>query len=114
MDSPYDFRFLALLNSLRGLCLHRAIRALNLVVLWPLAAGVVAQPVVAPLPTAATVADAPSTTATPTWTQWQIRTKTYNFDTGDTVTKMEYALFVPTSYRREVKTPLVVALHGLY
>jgi poly(3-hydroxybutyrate) depolymerase len=27
---------------------------------------------------------------------------------------MEYALFVPTTYDKEKKTPLVVALHGLY
>lgn len=35
-------------------------------------------------------------------------------DGGDKGVKLEYDLFVPTSYDKAKKTPLVVALHGLY
>jgi len=41
----------------------------------------------------------------------RVRKKTYDFK--DAGKEMEYALFVPSSYDKEKKTPLVVALHGL-
>jgi poly(3-hydroxybutyrate) depolymerase len=44
----------------------------------------------------------------------QIQKKTYEFKSGDTAVAMEYALFVPSTYDKAKKTPLVVALHGLY
>lgn len=44
-------------------------------------------------------------------TQARIEKKTYEFK--DAGKEMEYALFVPTTYDRAKKTPLMVALHGL-
>lgn len=44
-------------------------------------------------------------------TQARIQKKTYDFK--DAGKEMEYALFVPTTYSKEKKSPLVVALHGL-
>ncbi len=44
-------------------------------------------------------------------TQDRIQKKTYEFK--DAGKDMEYALFVPTGYDKDKKTPLVVALHGL-
>ena len=44
-------------------------------------------------------------------TQARIQKKTYEFK--DAGKEMEYALFVPSKYEKEKKTPLVVALHGL-
>ena len=44
-------------------------------------------------------------------TQSRIQKKTYDFKEAGK--EMEYALFVPTKYDKEKKTPLVVALHGL-
>jgi poly(3-hydroxybutyrate) depolymerase len=44
-------------------------------------------------------------------TQSRIEKKTYDFK--DAKKEMEYALFVPSGYDKEKKTPLVVALHGL-
>jgi poly(3-hydroxybutyrate) depolymerase len=41
----------------------------------------------------------------------RIQKKTYDFK--DAGKEMEYALFVPSTYDKEKKTPLVVALHGL-
>jgi poly(3-hydroxybutyrate) depolymerase len=42
----------------------------------------------------------------------RIEKKTYHFEEADK--DIEYALFVPSTYDKEKKTPLVVALHGLY
>jgi len=44
-------------------------------------------------------------------TQSRIEKKTYEFK--DAGKEMEYALFVPTTYDKEKKSPLMVALHGL-
>src|SRR5262245_45777361 len=44
-------------------------------------------------------------------TQARIQKKTYDFK--DAKKEMEYALFVPTTYDKDKKTPLLVALHGL-
>jgi poly(3-hydroxybutyrate) depolymerase len=44
-------------------------------------------------------------------THARIQKKTYDFK--DAGKEMEYALFVPSKYDKEKKTPLVVALHGL-
>src|SRR5262245_56496357 len=44
-------------------------------------------------------------------TQSRIEKKTYQFKEADK--EMEYALFVPSTYDKEKKTPLMVALHGL-
>lgn len=44
-------------------------------------------------------------------TQSRIEKKTYEFK--DAGKEMEYALFVPSTYDKAKKTPLVVALHGL-
>jgi poly(3-hydroxybutyrate) depolymerase len=44
-------------------------------------------------------------------TQGRIQKKTYDFK--DAGREMEYALFVPSKYDKEKKTPLMVALHGL-
>src|SRR6516162_4084662 len=41
----------------------------------------------------------------------RIQKKTYDFK--EAKKEMEYALFVPSKYDKEKKTPLVVALHGL-
>src|SRR5262249_9577589 len=41
----------------------------------------------------------------------RIEKKTYEFQEAGK--EMEYALFVPSKYDKEKKTPLVVALHGL-
>jgi poly(3-hydroxybutyrate) depolymerase len=47
--------------------------------------------------------------------QSQVERKTYDFkETGGASKQMEYALFVPSGYDQAKKTPLVVALHGLY
>jgi poly(3-hydroxybutyrate) depolymerase len=40
-----------------------------------------------------------------------VETKTYDFKEAGK--EMEYALFVPTTYHKDKKTPLIVALHGL-
>lgn len=45
-------------------------------------------------------------------TKSRIEKKTYFFKEADK--DMEYALFVPSTYDKEKKTPLVVALHGLF
>jgi predicted peptidase len=45
-------------------------------------------------------------------TQARIQKKTYDFKEAGK--EMEYALFVPSKYDKEKKTPLVVALHGLF
>lgn len=42
----------------------------------------------------------------------RIQKKTYPFKDADK--DMEYALFVPSKYDKAKKTPLVIALHGLY
>lgn len=42
----------------------------------------------------------------------RIQKKTYDFK--DAGKEMEYALFVPTSYAKDKKTPLVILLHGLF
>jgi len=42
----------------------------------------------------------------------RIQKKTYDFK--DAGKEMEYALFVPSKYDKDKKTPLVIALHGLY
>src|SRR5947209_13295181 len=44
-------------------------------------------------------------------TQSRIEKKTYEFK--DAGKQMEYALFVPSTYDKQKKTPLLVALHGL-
>ncbi|HYT95202.1 MAG TPA: alpha/beta hydrolase [Gemmataceae bacterium] len=44
-------------------------------------------------------------------TQARIEKRTYHFKEADK--DMEYALFVPSTYNKERKTPLMVALHGL-
>jgi poly(3-hydroxybutyrate) depolymerase len=44
-------------------------------------------------------------------TQARIQKKTYDFK--DAGKEMEYALFVPRTYDKAKKTPLVIALHGL-
>lgn len=44
-------------------------------------------------------------------TQARIQKKTYDFK--DAGKEMEYALFVPSAYDKEKKSPLIVALHGL-
>jgi len=44
-------------------------------------------------------------------TRERIQKKTYDFK--DAGKEMEYALFVPSKYDKEKKTPLLVALHGL-
>jgi hypothetical protein len=44
-------------------------------------------------------------------TSSRIEKKTYEFKEAGK--EMEYALFVPSNYDKEKKTPLVVALHGL-
>ena len=46
-----------------------------------------------------------------TASQSRIEKKTYDFKEAGK--EMEYALFVPTTYDKEKKTPLMVALHGL-
>jgi len=48
----------------------------------------------------------------PKRTQSRIRAKTYDFK--DAGKEMGYTLFVPSTYDPAKKTPLVVALHGLY
>src|SRR5688572_2102146 len=45
-------------------------------------------------------------------THSRIERKTYDFKEAGK--EMEYALFVPTGYDKNKKTPLTVALHGLY
>ena len=45
-------------------------------------------------------------------TQSRIEKKTYDFKEAGK--EMEYALFVPSGYDKEKKTPLIVALHGLW
>lgn len=47
-----------------------------------------------------------------TTTRDRIQKKTYNFKEADK--DIEYRLFVPSKYDKTQKTPLVVALHGLY
>jgi len=42
----------------------------------------------------------------------QIQTRTYDFKAAGK--KMEYTLFVPSGYQKDKKTPLIVALHGLF
>ncbi|MBI1832774.1 MAG: alpha/beta hydrolase [Planctomycetes bacterium] len=44
-------------------------------------------------------------------TQARIQKRTYDFK--DAGKEMEYALFVPTGYDKDKKSPLIVALHGL-
>src|SRR5437870_13672478 len=44
-------------------------------------------------------------------TQSRIEKKTYDFKEAGK--EMEYALFVPSTYDKEKKAPLMVALHGL-
>jgi poly(3-hydroxybutyrate) depolymerase len=44
-------------------------------------------------------------------TQARIEKRTYDFK--DARKEMEYALYVPTTYDKERKTPLMIALHGL-
>jgi poly(3-hydroxybutyrate) depolymerase len=44
-------------------------------------------------------------------TQGRIQKKTYDFKEAGK--EMEYALFVPSKYEKDKKTPLLVALHGL-
>jgi poly(3-hydroxybutyrate) depolymerase len=44
-------------------------------------------------------------------TQSRIEKKTYDFK--DAGKEMDYALFVPSKYDKEKKTPLMLALHGL-
>lgn len=43
----------------------------------------------------------------------QSRIEKKNYDFKDAGKEMEYALFVPSTYDKEKKTPLMVALHGL-
>ena len=45
-------------------------------------------------------------------TQARIQKKTYDFKEAGK--EMEYSIFVPTTYDKSKKTPLIVALHGLY
>jgi poly(3-hydroxybutyrate) depolymerase len=47
----------------------------------------------------------------PKLTPGQIQKRTYDFK--EAAKEMEYALFVPTKYDKDMKTPLIVALHGL-
>src|SRR5690348_16515300 len=42
----------------------------------------------------------------------KVEKKTYDFKEANKE-KMEYALFVPSGYDREKKSPLIIALHGL-
>jgi len=42
----------------------------------------------------------------------QIQTRTYDFKAAGK--PMEYTLFVPSGYQKDKKTPLIVALHGLF
>ncbi len=42
----------------------------------------------------------------------RIQKRTYDFKEAGK--EMEYALFVPSTYDKEKKTPLIIALHGLY
>src|SRR5579859_3791515 len=42
----------------------------------------------------------------------RIEKRTYDFKEAGK--EMEYALFVPSSYDKKKKTPLIIALHGLY
>jgi len=44
-------------------------------------------------------------------TQARIQKRTYDFK--DAGKEMEYTLFVPTSYDKDKKSPLIIALHGL-
>src|SRR5262245_29944645 len=44
-------------------------------------------------------------------TTGRVEKRTYEFKEADK--EMEYALFVPSKYDKDKKTPLVVALHGL-
>ena len=44
-------------------------------------------------------------------TQDRIQKRTYDFKEADK--KMEYTLFVPSTYDKEKKSPLIIALHGL-
>ena len=48
---------------------------------------------------------------TPKPTLGKIEKRTYHFKEADK--DMEYALYVPTGYNKDKKTPLIVALHGL-
>jgi poly(3-hydroxybutyrate) depolymerase len=68
------------------------------------------------LPTVA-AAQATRPTTRPFWqslTQLRVERRTYDFkEAGDAGKAMEYALFVPSTYDKSKKTPLVVALHGL-
>ena len=59
---------------------------------------------------AAAAARQPTPDAKPS-TQSRIEKKTYRFE--DAGKDMEYALFVPSTYDKAKKAPLVVALHGL-
>lgn len=63
-----------------------------------------------PAPTTAPTTPVPSTHESVT--QTRIERKTYDFKAAGK--EMEYALFVPSTYHKGKKTPLVVALHGLY
>jgi len=42
----------------------------------------------------------------------RIQTRSYHFKSADR--KMRYSLYVPSTYRADTKTPLIVALHGLF
>jgi poly(3-hydroxybutyrate) depolymerase len=46
-------------------------------------------------------------------TQSRIQKRTYDFKEAKKA-EMEYALFVPSTYDKDKKSPLIVALHGLY
>jgi len=86
--------------------MHYAVRTMLLVAL----AGCVAW--LAPDPAFAQPATRPTA---PVAAKSQVERKTYDFkETGGAIKQMEYALFVPSGYDQAKKTPLVVALHGLY
>jgi poly(3-hydroxybutyrate) depolymerase len=53
----------------------------------------------------------PAATAQPKTTTSRIEKKTYDFK--DAGKEMEYALFVPSTYDKAKKAPVIIALHGL-
>ncbi len=58
-----------------------------------------------------TTKPAPTAKAQPKSSQSRIEKKTYDFKEAGK--QMEYALFVPTTYDKSKKSPVIVALHGL-
>ncbi len=42
----------------------------------------------------------------------RVQVKSYNFSEAGNI-KMDYGLYIPTTYNKDKKTPLIIALHGL-